>query len=99
MVKNNMSSSTVDSLTENLSAIADFQDAVVWVINSNGEIIVSTRKEIDINNPIPFDEFDASDWGSNYYQVGKFYGYFRHRRSSVSSAPITSDHDHKRLCC
>ena len=90
MVKNNMSSSTVDSLTENLSAIADFQDAVVWVINSNGEIIVSTRKEIDINNPIPFDEFDASDWGSNYYQVGKFYGYFDTDQLSVI-APITSD--------
>ena len=40
-VKNNISSATVDSLQENLSAIADFQDAVLWIINNNGEIIVS----------------------------------------------------------
>ena len=51
-VKNNISSATVDNLQEHLSAIADFQDAVLWIINSNGEIIVSTRKDIDINNPI-----------------------------------------------
>ena len=35
-VKNNISSATVDSLQENLSAIADFQDAVLWIINNNG---------------------------------------------------------------
>ena len=89
-VKNNISSATVDNLQEHLSAIADFQDAVLWIINSNGEIIVSTRKDIDINNPIPFDDFDAAQWGSNYYQVGKFYGYFDTDQLSVI-APITSD--------
>ena len=47
-VKNNISSATVDSLQEHLSAIADFQDAVLWIINNNGEIIVSTRKNIAI---------------------------------------------------
>ena len=49
-VKSNISSATVDTLQEHLSAIADFQDAVLWIINSNGEIIVSTRKDIDIND-------------------------------------------------
>ena len=89
-VKNNISSATVDSLQEHLSAIADFQDAVLWIINNNGEIIVSTRKNIAIDEPIPFDEFDAAKWGSNYYQVGKFYGYFDTDQLSVI-APITSD--------
>ena len=37
-VKSNISSSTVDTLQEHLCAISDFQDAVLWIINSNGEI-------------------------------------------------------------
>lgn len=89
-VKSNISSTTVDTLLEHLSAIADFQDAVLWIINSNGEIIVSTRKDIDIDDPIPLEEFDAAKWGSNYYQVGKFYDYFDTDQLSVI-APITSD--------
>ena len=34
-VKSNISSSTVDTLQEHLCAISDFQDAVLWIINSN----------------------------------------------------------------
>ena len=63
-VKSNISSSTVDTLQEHLCAISDFQDAVLWIINSNGEIIVSTQKNIDVRDPIPLEEFDASKWGS-----------------------------------
>ena len=36
-VKGNISSSTVDTLQEHLCAISDFQDAVLWIINSNGK--------------------------------------------------------------
>ena len=58
-------------------------DAVLWIINSNGEIIVSTQKNIDVRDPIPLEEFDASKWGSNYYQIGKFYGFFKTDHLSV----------------
>ena len=93
-VKSNISSSTVDTLQEHLCAISDFQDAVLWIINSNGEIIVSTQKNIDVRDPIPLKEFDASKWGSNYYQIGKFYGFFKTDHLSVI-APITSDMETK----
>ena len=93
-VKSNISSSTVDTLQEHLCAISDFQDAVLWIINSNGEIIVSTQKNIDVREPIPLEEFDASKWGSNYYQIGKFYGFFKTDHLSVI-APITSDMETK----
>ena len=93
-VKSNISSSTVDNLQEHLCAISDFQDAVLWIINSNGEIIVSTQKNIDVRDPIPLEEFDASKWGSNYYQIGKFYGFFKTDHLSVI-APITSDMETK----
>lgn len=90
MVANNLSSSTIDSLSQNLSAIADFQDCVIWLINSKGEIISSTRKNISIDDPVPLKAFDATNWGSNYYQIGDFYDYFSDAQLSVI-APITKD--------
>ena len=66
----------------------------MWIINSNGEIIVSTQKNIDVWDPIPLEKFDASKWGSNYYQIGKFYGFFKTDHLSVI-APITSDMETK----
>ena len=56
--------------------------------------IVSTQKNIDVRDPIPLEEFDASKWGSNYYQIGKFYGFFKTDHLSVI-APITSDMETK----
>ena len=89
-VKNNISSSTVDTLQEYLSTIADFQNAILWIINNNGEIVVCTQNDIDPDAPIRLDNFDAAQWGSNYYQTGDFYGYFKTEHLSVI-APIISD--------
>ena len=88
-VKNNISSSTVRNLRSNLSVIASFQNTVIWIINSNGELILSTDKTIPSDSPEPLDGFDAAQWGESYYQVGDFYGYFSHDYLSVI-APITS---------
>lgn len=68
-VKSNISSSTVDTLQEHLCAISDFQDAVLWIINSNGEIIVSTQKILTSgiqshwkNSMLPNGKQLLSDW-------------------------------------
>ena len=59
-VKSNISSSTVDTLQEHLCAISDFQDAVLWIINSNGEkmdeeTILKIEAYIDgLSGEIPF---------------------------------------------
>lgn len=90
IVKNNLSKANAKQLSEHLYTLALFQDTVIWIINNKGEIILSTRKNIDFDAPIPIDTFDAAEWGKNYYQVGKFYGYFPEDRISVI-APITSD--------
>lgn len=71
-VKSNISSSTVDTLQEHLCAISDFQDAVLWIINSNGEIIVSTQKNIDVWDPIPLEKFDASKWEATIIRLESF---------------------------
>lgn len=89
LVKNNLSVETMDSLKNSLKAIDEFQDVTIWIINNNNEIIISTRKDIPVDSPIPFSQFDSTEWGKNYYQTGYFYGYFQEPQLSVI-APITS---------
>lgn len=89
-VKHNISSSNLEMLRDNLSAIADYQDAIIGIINNKGEIVLSTGKDISPDTPIKIENFDPTAWGSNYYQTGDFYGYFHDTRLSVI-APITAD--------
>lgn len=89
-VKNNISLSNLSSIQSNLYMLTDHPSSLIWIINSDGEIIVSTRTDISPDQPIDIKGFDPSDWGSNYYQVGDFYGYFSEDYLSVL-APITED--------
>lgn len=87
---NNITAANLDIIRENLSAISTYQEAAIWVINSKGQIILSTRRDISPSNPITVENFDPTAWGSSYYQIGDFYGYFPDSRLSVI-APITSE--------
>ncbi|HIY01142.1 MAG TPA: HAMP domain-containing histidine kinase [Candidatus Blautia faecipullorum] len=89
-VKNNISSSNLSKIQANLYMISDYPSTLIWIINSDGKIIVSTRTDISADQPIEIKDFDPSDWGSNYYQVGDFYGYFPESYLSVI-APITDN--------
>lgn len=88
LVKNNISSSNIDSIREDILLAAGNTSSVIWIINSNGKIILSSRKGNLADNPIDFASFDPSSWGSNYYQIGNFYGYFDEAHLSTI-APIT----------
>ncbi|MBU5481620.1 sensor histidine kinase [Blautia sp. MSJ-19] len=90
LVSNNIISSNMEEVRDSLSLAASYPDTIIWIINSNGQIILSTRKDISPDNPIDFEGFNPASWGSNYYQVGDFYGYFPETRMSAI-APITED--------
>ena len=88
LVRHNITSANMDSVQSSLSLAANYPDTIIWIINSNGQIILSTRKDISPDHPIDLDGFDPASWGSNYYQIGDFYGYFHDSRLSTI-APIT----------
>ena len=90
LVKNNISTSNIESIRDDLLLAADNSSSVIWIINNTGKIILSTRKDILTDNPIDIQSFDPSSWGSNYYQIGDFYGYFDDIRLSTI-APITDN--------
>ena len=89
-VKASMDSKNISDLRPELSAIATFQDAVVWIINSQGELNYSTAEDIDPAHPIPLDNFNGSIWNNNYYEVGDFQGYFSTSHLSIV-VPVSSD--------
>ena len=88
LVRHNITSTNVESVQNTLSLAANYPDTIIWIINSNGQIILSTRKDISPDHPIDLDGFDPASWGSNYYQIGDFYEYFHDSRLSTI-APIT----------
>ena len=88
LVRHNITSTNVESVQNTLSLAANYPDTIIWIINSNGQIILSTRKDISPDHPNDLDGFDPASWGSNYYQIGDFYGYFHDSRLSTI-APIT----------
>ena len=83
LVRHNITSTNVESVQNTLSLAANYPDTIIWIINSNGQIILSTRKDISPDHPIDLDGFDPASWGSNYYQIGDFYGYFHDSRLST----------------
>lgn len=98
IIKNQISSSSLDSVRETLTMIADYQDTLIWILNNNGKIVMSTRKDISPDAPIDLNAFDPALWGGNYYQVGDFYGYFSQECLSVI-APITENMTTKGYVC
>ena len=90
LVSHNITSSNMEEIRNNLSLAANYPDTIIWIINSNGQIILSTRKDISPDNPINLEGFNPASWDSNYYQIGDFYGYFPETHLSTIT-PITEN--------
>ena len=39
---------------EKLTMVADYPNTIIWIINERGEVVLSTRKDISPEEPIPF---------------------------------------------
>lgn len=90
-IRNNISASSLSVIKELLTMVADYPNTIIWLINEKGEIVLSTRRDISPDSPINLENFDPSVWGSTYYQVGYFYGYFEDDARLSVIAPITNN--------
>lgn len=90
-IRHHISASSLDNIKEKLTMVADYPNTIIWIINDNGEVVLSTRKDIEPGHPINLHNFDPSMWGSTYYQVGYFYGYFEDDARLSVIAPITDN--------
>lgn len=92
LVKQELTDLNIKNLKESLSATAEFQNALIWLISPDKELIFSTGEELSESASLSLERFDMSAWGSRSYQIGNFFGYFGNDQLSVV-APVTSDPD------
>ena len=51
-IRHNISASSLHNIKEKLTMVADYPNTIIWIINDDGEVVLSTRKDIDADNPI-----------------------------------------------
>ena len=79
---------TLSDLNNQFEALDTYLSSEIWLINTDGDILVNSGAPVDLSNLERIDSFNATDFGSRYYQIGHFYNYFSQDYLSVF-APIT----------
>lgn len=86
------SSMSLSDFQNHMKIVADYMDAEVWVVSPDGELLMDSDDPsigIDIQNdsskPVVINGFDVTDFGSDNYMIGDFYGSFKHKMLSVFS--------------
>ncbi|MBO6016368.1 MAG: HAMP domain-containing protein [Lachnospiraceae bacterium] len=82
---------TLESVTDQLNALAAYVSCSVWLVNPSGTVVVASDEAIDVNNPRIINGFDPSITSDSYYTVGHFFDEFDEDMLSVFT-PITLDY-------
>lgn len=77
---------TPEDLQGQLSTLSAYLSGQIWIMNTRGAILLNTSGELGAEETIA--DFDVTDFGNNYYQIGNFYHHFSTETISVFS-PIT----------
>ena len=56
----------------NLLAVASYQSMRLWLMDSNGKILIDTAVGYDQSKITQLDSFDPASLSGNYYQTGRF---------------------------
>lgn len=84
------------AMQEKLETIGECLAAEIHILDSSGIMLwdstdLFVAKQVRGGNPIRIEEFDISDFGNSYHQVGSFYNHFSEDTLTVF-APITVDY-------
>lgn len=83
-----MENSTLQSLYDSLDALGTYQNATIWLISPEGELLLDTSQPLNTENTRTIPDFDPVALGSNYYSTGDFFGQFDEDMLSVM-VPVT----------
>lgn len=81
-------SMTLEEIHTQLAALSTYLSGEIWIVDTHGNIILNTAKPTLTESSESISNFDVTDFGSKYYQVGTFYNEFSEKTLSVFS-PIT----------
>jgi len=97
-LKDNFSSSGISlpDLQTELETVGSYISAEIWVVDMNGNIHIdssnpSAQSSALSSSPLCIKEFNISDFGNSYYQIGDFYHTFDEKTLTVFS-PITNNY-------
>lgn len=79
---------TLADFNSQLSALSTYLSSEIWIVDTKGVIILNTALPEASDGSITISDFNVTDFGSRYYQIGNFYNYFSSETMSVFS-PIT----------
>lgn len=79
----------LDSLKYILDLSAKNLSSDIWIVNSDGSVLVSTQESA---NSAQIQNFDMRRFSDTYYQIGDFYSFFETPHLTVC-APITANYD------
>jgi hypothetical protein len=86
------SSMSLSDFQNHMKIVADYMDAKVWVVSPDGELLMDSDDpsigidtQNDSSKPVVINGFDVTDFGSDNYMIGDFYGSFKHKMLSVFS--------------
>lgn len=77
---------SAEDMQSHISAIATYMSTNVWIIDTDGHIVV--RSETMLPSGEPIEDFDITSFGTKYYQIGDFFHMFSENTMTVFS-PIT----------
>ena len=80
----------LETVNTQMDSLSVYLDAIIWIINPSGRMILDTDTPVELENPRIVEGFNATDFAGSYYTVGDFYGSFDGDMLSVF-APITSN--------
>lgn len=80
---------TPETLRSHLIVLDTYLSAQIWVIDTKGQLILSSRETIDPKKPVKIQDFDPTSTGGKYYLTGNFFDMFHEEMLSVFY-PITS---------
>ena len=82
--------SSLQETYNNFCILSSYQETEIWMLDTEGYILINTDTALDLENPKPLNGFDPTELKNGYYTVGKFYNHFTSDTLSVV-VPITSN--------
>lgn len=79
---------TLDEIQRQLTTLSTYLSSEIWIVDTKGTIILNTAAPKTAESPQVIPDFNVTDFGNRYYQVGNFYEQFSEETLSVFS-PIT----------
>lgn len=82
---------TLADIQDHLAAIDAYLNASIWIVDPQGELLISSRAQTSDNPPERIEDFSITSFGTRYYQIGTFYGTLSQESLTVYS-PIIIDY-------